>query len=406
MKKTAAVLGGGIQGVCAALMLERHGFDVVLIDRAADVLRRASLTFEGKIHLGFVYGMDRSLRTGLRMVDDALHFGPILEQLMATRLPWARLRSRRNVYGLVRDSQLSRAEVERYFAALDAECRASLAGSDLHYLGERPDRLFEPIETPPWLAADRIAASFRTEEVSVDQVELRRLIVEALRARPRIAPVLGHAVEAVEPSAAGFVVRTRAADGTPRRIESEIVVNCLWESRTRVDRQVGLPVEADYSLRLKYGLLLALDDSLAAIDSLTLIHGPFGNLVVSPAAGTAFCSWYPSSLKGLIPYGPLPAAWEQACDGDVAPALRRELAEGNHAGLRQFVPALAPFEVLKVTAGVIVAQGLRDISERDSGFHSRCEPPVVARDGYYSVNTGKYTSAPRNTRLLEQALFA
>lgn len=405
MRKTATVLGGGIQGACVALMLERRGCDVVLVDKVPELIRRASLTFEGKIHLGFVYGMDRTLRTGLRMVNDALHFGPVLEELLATRLPWARLRSRRNVYGLVRDSMLSTDEVEQYFGALDAEFRERLAGSDLHYLGERPDRACRRIAVPSWLAAERIEAAFHTEEVSVDQLELRRLVVAAVGARPRIARVLGHAVETVEPVAAGFVASLRAGDGTRRRIESEIVVNCLWEGRVRVDRQVGIPADADCSLRLKYGLYLALNDSLRALDSLTLIHGPYGNLVVSPAAGSAFCSWYPASLKGLIPYGPLPPAWEQACAGRVSPALARELGEANHAGLREFVPDLAPFEVLQVTAGVIVAEGLRDISERDSGFHSRAQPPVVSRDGYYSVNTGKYTSAPRNTRLLEQAIF-
>ena len=58
-----AVLGAGIQGVCVALALEVAGHTVALIDQAEDCLLRTSLRNEGKIHLGFTYANDRSLRT-------------------------------------------------------------------------------------------------------------------------------------------------------------------------------------------------------------------------------------------------------------------------------------------------------------------------------------------------------
>ena len=74
MAKTATVLGAGIQGVCVSLMLQKHGYRVHLIDKSRDIISRSSLTHEGKIHLGFVYGMDKSLKTGRKMVKDALHF--------------------------------------------------------------------------------------------------------------------------------------------------------------------------------------------------------------------------------------------------------------------------------------------------------------------------------------------
>jgi 2-polyprenyl-6-methoxyphenol hydroxylase-like FAD-dependent oxidoreductase len=58
-----AVLGAGLQGTCIALELARRGFDVDLLDQDLEPLNRASLRNEGKIHLGFVYAKDATLRT-------------------------------------------------------------------------------------------------------------------------------------------------------------------------------------------------------------------------------------------------------------------------------------------------------------------------------------------------------
>ena len=75
--KKALVLGGGIQGCCIALMLEKQGYEVNLVDKNKDIINRASLNQEGKIHLGFVYGLDSSLKTGKKLLLDALYFAPL-----------------------------------------------------------------------------------------------------------------------------------------------------------------------------------------------------------------------------------------------------------------------------------------------------------------------------------------
>ena len=115
MTKSAIVLGAGIQGVFVALMLQKHGYRVRLIDKSRDIINRTSLTYEGKLHLGFVYGMDKTWQTGYRMTRDALHFAPYLDYLLGGTEDWSRFRSKPNIYLVAQDSMLSPPEVHAYF---------------------------------------------------------------------------------------------------------------------------------------------------------------------------------------------------------------------------------------------------------------------------------------------------
>ena len=67
-----AVLGGGLQGACVALELSRHGVKVDLYEKSDQCLSQASAHNEGKMHLGYVYANDRSLRTARTAPDEAL----------------------------------------------------------------------------------------------------------------------------------------------------------------------------------------------------------------------------------------------------------------------------------------------------------------------------------------------
>ena len=59
--KQVIVLGAGIQGACVALLLQKRGYRVTLVDKGTDCLQFASRVNEGKIQLGHVYANDSSL---------------------------------------------------------------------------------------------------------------------------------------------------------------------------------------------------------------------------------------------------------------------------------------------------------------------------------------------------------
>ena len=58
-----AVLGAGFQGTCIALELDSRGVEVDLYDQDEQPITRSGFVNEGRIHLGFNYSNDPSLRT-------------------------------------------------------------------------------------------------------------------------------------------------------------------------------------------------------------------------------------------------------------------------------------------------------------------------------------------------------
>ena len=108
-----AVLGGGLQGACTALELAAGGIEVDLFDKNAELMSQASLQNEGKIHLGYVYANDHTLRTARIMIAGALTFAPHLRRLLGPQFD--RIAVSTPFYYLVHaNSLLSADEVERH----------------------------------------------------------------------------------------------------------------------------------------------------------------------------------------------------------------------------------------------------------------------------------------------------
>src|SRR5947209_7250544 len=112
------VLGGGLQGCCAALALARRGLDVTLFDQNEDLLTRAAVANEGKIHLGYMYAGDPTLATARTMMTGALAFGPFLERYLAKPASLFAV-SRPAAYVIHRDSQRPVEEVANYLRAVN-----------------------------------------------------------------------------------------------------------------------------------------------------------------------------------------------------------------------------------------------------------------------------------------------
>src|SRR5687768_10172304 len=81
-QKRVAVLGAGIMGTSVAIFLARRGFDVSLFDKKSEPLSCASRWNEGKIHLGYLYGADASLRTARHILPGGLVFGKLMSELI------------------------------------------------------------------------------------------------------------------------------------------------------------------------------------------------------------------------------------------------------------------------------------------------------------------------------------
>lgn len=394
VKTRVAVLGAGLQGACIALELAGRGAQVDLVEQDALAVNRASARNEGKIHLGFVYAKDETLRTARLMVRGALAFRPLLSRW--TGGAFDRLAPSAPFHYLVPyDSAWSPADLAHHYAAVqEIYAEERRAGGD--YLGGRPEQIWRRMVAEEYAdvaPASRVQAGFATAEASIPVRQTAAIVRAALAAHPGIALRTGHRVRSVAPGPAGFRVEGSVA-GAPWRLDCDQVVNALWDGRLAVDAALGIRPPRPWVHRLKYRVLVELPARLRGMPSCTFVLGPYGDIVRYADGEEAYVSWYPRCLQGWSDDLAPPTDWERACAGTLPAATQAAVGASALQGFDTLVPGLAGARILAVDAGVIFAWGHTDITDPRSELHRRHDTGVLSRDGYHSVNTGKLTTAP------------
>jgi hypothetical protein len=246
--------------------------------------------------------------------------------------------------------------------------------------------------TPPLLEridADEAARStgqtnvrggWHTTEIHVAAREIASSVRRAVAARG-IGIVHGRAERV---SARDRAWRTSMADGSS--IVSDTVVNCLWESRSMIDRQVAPPSAEEPPVSIRYKRsLFGTDTGREHMGSTTRILGGFGD-IVSYANGDAYLSWYPTGLAGRTETGSPPPIQEPDLDSFI---------EATLTGLDLPLDTVARRGSWQVGGGYIVARGSGDIDDPRTLLHTRDRAGVKELcAGYLSIDTGKYTTGP------------
>lgn len=390
------VLGAGLAGVCTALALSRRGRRVTIIDQAPDCLLRASLRNEGKIHLGLVYANDPSARTAHLMLEAALRFDRVVEELVGAPVDWAGLRSSAFRYAVLPGSLRTLRELQDAYARLQTRHDQLTRDESLTYLGTRPSALWRPLREPAareWLGPGVSAGVVATAELALDLARFCQLLRAALESAEGVERRWCHRVDDAERTAGGYRLRGRTAAGEPWSMRAAIVVNCLWEDRMRLDAQLGFWPRRPWVHRLKYRVLGRLPGALRDLPSFTLVLGPFGDIVTWPS-GRAYLSWYPACLQGWSSELTVPESWRPACDGQAEPRVAHDISTAALRELDRVVPGLGAMAIDTVDAGIITAWGATDIDDPGSGLHARHEVGPWAAEGWISVDTGKLTTAP------------
>ncbi len=403
MKDKILILGSGVQGIACALALHRKGHEAVLIDQCAEPFSRTSFRNEAKIHLGFVYANDPSFQTSALMLRAALEFGPLLEDWLGRPVEWERIRSNRFTYLIHRDTMLGADALLAHYARLQ-ELYAELRTPRTHYLGARPDQLWWPdAHLPGCVNPVVISQSISTEEVAADLTKMRNLLVGAVGERG-ISFKGNRVVNAVERTPAGFRVKGQTVNGKAWSEEGGAVVNCLWAGRLGVDATLGIVPNHRWVYRLKYRMLGQLPPPLADLVSYTMVLGAYGDVATYPDDAT-YLSWYPDCLRGWSDEVHPPREWNDACNGRVPPDERSApWVQAALTSLDAIFPGLNAFTVEHVDAGVIYSKGHTDIDDYASDLHHRYQIGVNAYDGYFSVNTGKFTCAPLFAHQLQEQI--
>src|SRR6516164_11360935 len=143
------VLGGGLQGCCAALALAERGAEVILFDKNDELLSKAAIANEGKIHLGYMYAGDPTFSTAKTMMTGALSFAPFLERYLGQPAQSFSVSVPAN-YVVHRDSQRNVDDVCAYLKTVHALINEAADGRNQAYFGRDLATALRP-----WSAAEK-----------------------------------------------------------------------------------------------------------------------------------------------------------------------------------------------------------------------------------------------------------
>ena len=387
-----AVLGAGIMGCSVALMLARRGHRVVLFDAAEAPFRGASRWNEGKIHLGYLYAGDPSLATARKLLPGGLAFRGIVEELAGCSLAPA-ITPCDDLYLAHRDSVVDADAMGRYFDALSDVVRASgaadaylvdVSGSGLSKLSNQELEAVADTRT--------IRAGFRVPERSVSTNWIADRYLDALRGEPAIEWRMSARVRGVAADGDGWRITTVAPDGGVS-VDGvfDTVVNALWEGRLEVDASVGLAPEPGWSHRYRQSLFVRTGEDVA-VPSAVIATGPFGD-VKNYNGRDFYLSWYPHGLRAEGSDASLPELDDRG-EAGIVDAIRESLC-GLLPPVRTIFDSA---ESIRLEGGWVFAMGRGALSDPASGLHRRDRFGIRQAGHYFSVDTGKYSTAPALAR--------
>jgi len=247
----AVVIGGGFFGAYLSILLKHRAKSVVLLEREAALLQRASYNNQARVHAGYHY--PRSLMTAVR--------------------------SRVNFPRFVRDfSECIKSDFQKYYAVARTGSKVSAAqyrlfmervGAPLRPAPESIRRLFN---------FQMIEEVFSAHEVAFDAAILRKIMEQRLVSH-EIPVELGVVVESVIRAADGRL-RIECRGAETFSVTANWVFNCTYSEINRVHRCSGLPL-----IPLKHEMtelaLVAPPSELKNI-SITVMCGPFFSLMPFP----------------------------------------------------------------------------------------------------------------------------
>lgn len=387
-----AVLGAGFQGTGVALEIARRGIGVDLYDRNPVCITQAGLRNEGKIHLGFTYAKDGDFETAKLMARGGMAFGRIVQQWVECDM--ARIGvSPPYEYAVHRDSLVPTDQIERHFAKVVALMQELAEGDGAHYLGEDVRAAsFRAVGLSDTYDPEFTTSVFVTPERSIDVGNVAELLRRRIAAEPRITFLPHTQVTEVARLDGSHEVRCLYG-GTPSCERYDQVVNCLWDGRLVIDQTAGLAPKPPWLHRLKFGLHFLLKEANRTLPCTTIMLGPYGD-IVSFNDRRFYLSWYPSCLTG-ISSEMSPPDWPRELNGGAA----SRMIEATIAGLAETVLPLrglreSDMEEVRVVGGIIFAAGETDIDDPGSQLHTRTRVGIRSKDGYHSVDPGKYTLVP------------
>lgn len=391
-QRKIAILGAGGLGTCAALELSQRGYKVDLYEQHSAPVQKASFVNEGKIHLGFIYAMDRNLQTAQQMITGALHFIPHLKR-------WIDINPEDMIstpfhYCIHKGSLMSPSELSVHYQ----KCVSFFEVAKNHYK-EKYLGLYDKIwaDQLPKSSIDEIVnpeyfeAVFSTNEHAVEPRSISKKLNAALLTHSSIQLLLDTKVDSVSRKGPKLIVKS-TNNGIETENEYTDVINATWNGLLKIDKTMNIAPPNSWSHRYKFGNKVLIPLESGQLPSCTMVQGPYGDTVNFKEKGM-FLSWYPIGRTGWSE-DLRPPEWDQM----YTESERKDVFERSFDQLTKRVPSLHwlkfSHDDVKPVGGVIYALGNTDVDDYQSQLHTRHEVGIRSFDNYHSVNTGKYTLVP------------
>jgi len=236
-----------------------------------------------------------------------------------------------------------------------------------------------------------IVAGFRVPERSVSTTWVADRFVDALIAERGIEQALDTRVLGVKPTtnlAKNDQWFVETPDGP--RGPFEFVINSLWEGRLAVDVTAGMEPHGKWSHRFRFSQYVRTADSVD-IPSSVIATGPFGD-IKNYNGRDFYLSWYP---KGLIAEGSAITPPELP---SLDTAATNEITKSIFDNLELLLPRVSQVrkhaEQMTLAGGWVFAVGQGSLADPKATLHSRRDFGIRRNGTYYSVDTGKYSTAP------------
>ncbi|MCS6928459.1 MAG: FAD-binding oxidoreductase [Saprospiraceae bacterium] len=211
----AVVIGGGIFGCYAALYLAAKGMRVVLLEKETNLLQKASLVNQARLHSGYHY--PRSIATA--KMSDAHK-----ERFTAEHRPFIHSTFEK-YYAIDRYASFTdAAQFERFCQYLRIPCVR--------------------VERHPLFNFERLEAVFRTVEHSFDPVLIAAWYRQRIQAQPNIVVRLQTQVEAAEAERDEWRIQIRMSDRSQplplMTLRAPIVINATYTATNAINRLFGV----------------------------------------------------------------------------------------------------------------------------------------------------------------------
>ncbi|NWG45409.1 MAG: FAD-binding oxidoreductase [Alphaproteobacteria bacterium] len=247
----ALIIGGGFYGCVIALALSRHLRHVTLVEREPELLTRASLVNQARVHTGYHY--PRNLQTAASSGENQLLFAEIFKDCVDDSFT--------AIYAIARGlSKVTPSYFERFCRQLRLPLKP--AADDVRAL----------------FAPRLISAVYECREFAFDALALRHFLRDRL-AHAGIELCLGHEVAEVEARETGPIRIRLGAGGTERTANR--VYNTTYANLGRIG---GIDCQG---VRLRHQLTeVCLVTPPAPLQGLgvTVMDGPFFSIMPFPAA--------------------------------------------------------------------------------------------------------------------------